>query len=61
MMKGNISIHAVTTWLTILSLVVGAFSFFESAHSGYVTHSELEIALLKRDKENLEDEVEHFD
>ena len=54
--------HAVT-WLTLLTLVGGAFVFYEGLHEGYVTKQELEVILLKRDNERLHDitDYEHSD
>jgi len=41
---------ALTTCLTIGSLVVGGFAFYGTMHEDFVTNSQLEIVLLERDK-----------
>jgi hypothetical protein len=59
--KDNVSLSHMATWLTIIVSAIMVFAFFETMHGGYVTHDDLEIALLKRDKENLTEEVEHYE
>ena len=55
---GNLTINSahIATWLTLLSIIVGGFTFYGELHENYVTHEDLEILLLKRDKDRLIDE-----
>ena len=42
-------------WLTLIGLLAGALTFFDTLHKNYVTKDALEIRLLERENQFLKD------
>ena len=44
----------IVGWLTLIGLLAGALTFFDTLHESYVSHDDLEIRLLELENERLE-------